>query len=192
MPLGTSPGKNLNSLAKSMFGRFFTSKLARSGQLSALEGNFMRDATDVLVIGDGSAGLAAAIAARKKGFSVTVADGATKLLPCFWLSDCAFGVAAYCREDSLRGDGSGSSKMNHNVPANTRLARRKRSLASRLATGRAEGFNKGRGTHEKPLDVWSSCCGLPCFVRASASEIRLRLQGDRGRNASHRSNRKKI
>lgn len=51
----------------------------------------MRDATDVLVIGGGPAELAAAIAARKKGFSVTVADGATKLLPCFWLSDCALG-----------------------------------------------------------------------------------------------------
>lgn len=50
----------------------------------------MRDATDVLVIGGGPAGLTAAIAARKKGFSVTVADGATKLLPCFWLGDCAF------------------------------------------------------------------------------------------------------
>lgn len=124
MPLGTSPGKNLNSLAKSIFGRFFTSKLARSGQLSALEGNFMRDATDVLVIGGGPAGLAAAIAARKKGFSVTVADGATKLLPCFWLSDCAFGVAAYCREDCLRGDGSGSSKMNHNVPAKYALGKK--------------------------------------------------------------------
>jgi flavin-dependent dehydrogenase len=36
----------------------------------------MRNATDVLVIGGGPAGLAAAIAARKKGFSVTVADGA--------------------------------------------------------------------------------------------------------------------
>jgi 2-polyprenyl-6-methoxyphenol hydroxylase-like FAD-dependent oxidoreductase len=32
--------------------------------------------TDVLVIGGGPAGLAAAIAARKKGFEVTVADGA--------------------------------------------------------------------------------------------------------------------
>ena len=36
----------------------------------------MRSATDVLVIGGGPAGLAAAIAARKKGFSVAVADGA--------------------------------------------------------------------------------------------------------------------
>jgi heterodisulfide reductase subunit A-like polyferredoxin len=32
--------------------------------------------TDVLVIGGGPAGLAAGIAARKKGFRVTVADGA--------------------------------------------------------------------------------------------------------------------
>jgi menaquinone-9 beta-reductase len=36
----------------------------------------MRNATDVLVVGGGPAGLAAAIAARKKGFSVAVADGA--------------------------------------------------------------------------------------------------------------------
>lgn len=36
----------------------------------------MSSETDVLVIGGGPAGLAAAIAARKKGFEVTVADGA--------------------------------------------------------------------------------------------------------------------
>jgi menaquinone-9 beta-reductase len=35
-----------------------------------------RSATDVFVIGGGPAGLAAAIAARRKGFAVTVADGA--------------------------------------------------------------------------------------------------------------------
>src|SRR5713226_903395 len=37
----------------------------------------MKERTDVLVIGGGPAGLAAAIAARMKGFDVTVADGAT-------------------------------------------------------------------------------------------------------------------
>ncbi|PYU36874.1 MAG: monooxygenase, partial [Acidobacteria bacterium] len=36
----------------------------------------MGEATGVLVIGGGPAGLAAALAARKKGFDVTVADGA--------------------------------------------------------------------------------------------------------------------
>ena len=36
----------------------------------------MGHATGVLVIGGGPAGLAAAIAARRRGFSVTVADGA--------------------------------------------------------------------------------------------------------------------
>ena len=36
----------------------------------------MREGTDVLVIGGGPAGLAAAIAVRQKGFDVTVADGA--------------------------------------------------------------------------------------------------------------------
>jgi flavin-dependent dehydrogenase len=36
----------------------------------------VRWGTDVLVIGGGPAGLAAAIAARMKGFDVTVADGA--------------------------------------------------------------------------------------------------------------------
>ena len=35
----------------------------------------MKEATDVLVIGGGPAGLAAAIAARMKGFEVTVVDG---------------------------------------------------------------------------------------------------------------------
>lgn len=53
---------------KGIFGRFFTSKLARSGQLSAPEGNFMRDATDVLVIGGGPAGPAAAHRCAKEGF----------------------------------------------------------------------------------------------------------------------------
>ncbi len=37
--------------------------------------SFVRQRTDVFVIGGGPAGLAAAIAARRKGFSVTVADG---------------------------------------------------------------------------------------------------------------------
>src|SRR5690349_22356691 len=36
----------------------------------------MREGSDVLVIGGGPAGLAAAIAARMKGFEVTVVDGA--------------------------------------------------------------------------------------------------------------------
>src|SRR5260370_17912196 len=36
----------------------------------------MRQSTDVFVIGGGPAGLAAAIAARKRGFDVIVADGA--------------------------------------------------------------------------------------------------------------------
>ena len=35
----------------------------------------MTEQTDVFVIGGGPAGLAAAIAARKKGFRVVVADG---------------------------------------------------------------------------------------------------------------------
>src|SRR2546429_8888291 len=55
-------------------GRFFTFEWASSGQVFSrvADGN----ATDVLVIGGGLAGLAATRAARKKGFSVTVADGA--------------------------------------------------------------------------------------------------------------------
>ena len=36
----------------------------------------MKESTDVLVIGGGPAGLATAIAARMKGFDVTVVDGA--------------------------------------------------------------------------------------------------------------------
>src|SRR5215470_14723970 len=42
----------------------------------AAPGDSMGSPTDVLVIGGGPAGLAAAIAARQKGFHVTVADGA--------------------------------------------------------------------------------------------------------------------
>src|SRR5262249_39230269 len=37
----------------------------------------MKDKTDVFVVGGGPAGLAVAIAARQKGMTVTVADGAT-------------------------------------------------------------------------------------------------------------------
>src|SRR6267378_2491580 len=39
-------------------------------------GGYVERDTEILVIGGGPAGLAAAIAARKKGFEVTVADGA--------------------------------------------------------------------------------------------------------------------
>lgn len=39
--------------------------------------NLLRKSVDVLVVGGGPAGLAAAIAGRQKGFSVAVADGAT-------------------------------------------------------------------------------------------------------------------
>src|SRR5258708_34213998 len=41
-----------------------------------MQGDFVRQSTGVLVIGGGPGGLAAAIAARKKGFEVTVVDGA--------------------------------------------------------------------------------------------------------------------
>src|SRR5882762_8819527 len=41
-----------------------------------IQGDHMGEDTDVLVIGGGPAGLAVAIAARMKGFNVTVADGA--------------------------------------------------------------------------------------------------------------------
>src|SRR2546429_9567056 len=55
-------------------GRFFTFEWASSGQVFSrvADGN----ATDVLVIGGGLAGLGATRAARKKGFFVTVADDA--------------------------------------------------------------------------------------------------------------------
>src|SRR6267378_803917 len=45
-------------------------------QSGRIQGDDMGEATGVLVIGGGPAGLAAAIAARMKGFTVTVADGA--------------------------------------------------------------------------------------------------------------------
>src|SRR6266704_1160005 len=59
-------------------GRFFTFEWASSGQVFSrvADGNATGNATDVLVIGGGLAGLAATLAARKKGFSVTVADDA--------------------------------------------------------------------------------------------------------------------
>lgn len=44
--------------------------------MEANQGDYVRQGTGVLVIGGGPAGLSAAIAARKKGFDVTVADGA--------------------------------------------------------------------------------------------------------------------
>jgi flavin-dependent dehydrogenase len=44
--------------------------------MGSIRGDSMEQGTDVLVIGGGPAGLAAAIAAVKKGFKVTVADGA--------------------------------------------------------------------------------------------------------------------
>jgi flavin-dependent dehydrogenase len=43
--------------------------------LHAATGDSMRQGTDVLIVGGGPAGLAAAIAVRSKGFQVTVADG---------------------------------------------------------------------------------------------------------------------
>src|SRR6202521_604140 len=48
----------------------------RPPRAEAIEGDYMGEGTGVLVIGGGPAGLAAAIAARMKGFDVTVADGA--------------------------------------------------------------------------------------------------------------------
>src|SRR3979490_781323 len=48
----------------------------RSPRAGALQGDYMGEGTSVLVIGGGPAGLAVAIAARMKGFDVTVADGA--------------------------------------------------------------------------------------------------------------------
>src|SRR6266446_3470924 len=48
----------------------------RSPRADAIQGDYMREGTGVLVIGGGPAGLAVAIAARMKGFDVTVADGA--------------------------------------------------------------------------------------------------------------------
>jgi len=48
----------------------------KPGFLAVADGASMGNTTDISVVGGGPAGLAAAIAARKKGFSVTVADGA--------------------------------------------------------------------------------------------------------------------
>jgi heterodisulfide reductase subunit A-like polyferredoxin len=62
--------------------------------LAVADGNAMGNATDVLVIGGGLVALAATLAARKKGFSVTV----------------ALGVAACCLEGSLGGKKSRSQR----------------------------------------------------------------------------------
>src|SRR5712671_4010269 len=48
----------------------------RPPRAEAIQGDHVEEDTDVLVIGGGPAGLAVAIAARMKGFNVTVADGA--------------------------------------------------------------------------------------------------------------------
>lgn len=62
---------------KGISGRFFTSHLSgQDGFLAVADGTSMGNTTDILVVAGGPAGRAAAIAARKKGFSVTVADGA--------------------------------------------------------------------------------------------------------------------
>src|SRR5260370_3522344 len=50
--------------------------MLRSPRVEAIEGVCKMGGTGVMVIGGGPAGLAAAIAARMKGFDVTVADGA--------------------------------------------------------------------------------------------------------------------
>src|SRR5260370_25655508 len=48
----------------------------RSPRVEAIQGDSLRGATGVLVIGGGPAGLAAGIAPRMKGFYVTLVDGA--------------------------------------------------------------------------------------------------------------------
>src|SRR5882762_7612553 len=48
----------------------------RRPRTAAVQGDCMGEGSGVLVIGGGPAGLAVAIAARRKGFDVTVADGA--------------------------------------------------------------------------------------------------------------------
>src|SRR5690348_2066351 len=50
-------------------------KAPQAGLTWSLGGTALQRVARVLVIGGGPAGLAAAIAARKRGFSVTVADG---------------------------------------------------------------------------------------------------------------------
>src|SRR5256885_359687 len=56
----------------------------RSCGAEAIQGDDMGEGTGVLVIGGGPAGLAVAIAARKKGFDVTVADGAKPRIDKAW------------------------------------------------------------------------------------------------------------
>src|SRR5260370_9043142 len=62
-----------------IFSGISTSNIHACGwpRAEAVQGDHVGDGTDVLVIGGGLAGLATAIAARMKGFDVTVADGAT-------------------------------------------------------------------------------------------------------------------
>src|SRR5579863_4284901 len=56
--------------------RHLTEVSLQGASLKAKSGEIMGRETDVLVVGGGPAGLAAAIAARKKGFEVIVVDGA--------------------------------------------------------------------------------------------------------------------
>src|SRR5260370_20522599 len=88
---------------------FLTSNKIRISrrEQSHFQGERMGEATGVLVIGAGPAGLAAAIAARMKGFDVTVADGAKPpidkacgegLMPSTMAALCQLGVAI-CPDD---------------------------------------------------------------------------------------------
>src|SRR3981189_203781 len=75
-----------------------------SKDLVRVIGGYMGRETEILVIGGGPAGLAAALAARKKGFEVTVADGAKPpidkacgegLMPTTIAALCELGIPIY-------------------------------------------------------------------------------------------------
>src|SRR5258708_35828555 len=73
------PGSSLTDSRISSFGTrgrtFRKARIAYEFTGAGISGDAMVERTDVFVIGGGPAGLAAAIAARSKGFNVTLADG---------------------------------------------------------------------------------------------------------------------
>jgi FAD binding domain len=101
-------------------GRFFTlsGQVRARFSLGVADGNAMGNATDVLVIGGGLAGLPATLAARKKGFSVTVADDAKPPIDPFINFEEALGEFPRLRS-SLRNGAAGCS--DHFAPLRKRV-----------------------------------------------------------------------
>ena len=92
-----------------------------------------KETTDVFVIGGGPAGLAAAIAARRRGFSVTVADGAEPP------------IDKACGEGLMPESQAALSDLGVQLPVGRRLSLSRHTIcAGTDSTSRAD-FPEGRG-----------------------------------------------